>query len=495
MSLLATKPLELILSESESGNKLRRSLGPISLITLGVGAIIGAGIFTLTGVVAATNAGPAILISFVLAAIGCAFAGLCYSEFSTMIPVAGSAYTYSYATMGELVAWIIGWDLILEYCVGAATVSIGWSQTLVSLLHTFGINLPAALIASPFQPVMLPGGAAFHGVINLPAVMVVVLVSLVLVLGIRESASVNSLIVVLKITVILVFIGLGWRFIRPSNLQPFLPQNTGNFGAFGWSGVLAGAGAIFFAYIGFDAVSTAAQEAERPSRDMPVGIIGSLLVCTALFILYAYVLTGMVNYRELNVAAPISLALALMHNTWISAAMNLAVLAALTSVMLVMLLGQSRVFFSMAGDGLLPRLFGEVHPRFRTPWKCNLALMVFVALFAAFAPIQVVGLMTSIGTLFAFVLVCGGIIIMRRTHPDLPRPFRTPFVPVVPILGVAVNLLLMFGLGWTNWARLIVWLVVGLIIYFAYGRFHSRIRTLSGEARSVLLKRQNGTPS
>jgi APA family basic amino acid/polyamine antiporter len=476
LSLFATKPLERILSESESGNQLRRSLGPISLIMLGIGAIIGAGIFTLTGVVAATNAGPAIILSFILAAIGCVFAGLCYSEFSTMIPVAGSAYTYSYATMGELIAWIIGWDLILEYSVGAATVSIGWSQTLVSLLNTFGIKLPPSLIASPFQPVVLADGSRIHGIINLPAVLIVVLVSLVLVIGIRESARVNSLIVILKIAVILVFIGLGWSYIRPSNLHPLLPPNAGSFGAFGWSGVLAGAGAIFFAYIGFDAVSTAAQEAKRPSRDMPLGIIGSLVVCTALFILYAHVLTGMVNYRDLNVAAPISLALALMHNPWISTAMNLAVLAALTSVMLVMLLGQSRVFYSMAGDGLLPKLFGDVHPRFRTPWKCNLIMMVFVAMFSAFAPIRAVGLMTSIGTLFAFVLVCGGIIIMRRTHPNLARPFRTPLVPLVPVIGILVNLLLMFGLGWTNWARLIVWLVAGLIIYFAYGRLHSRVR-------------------
>jgi len=481
VSLFVVKPLDRILSESESDNLLRRSLGPVALIMLGVGAIIGAGIFTLTGVVAATNAGPAIILSFILAAVGCVFAGLCYSEFSTMIPVAGSAYTYSYATMGELVAWIIGWDLILEYCVGAATVSIGWSQTLVSLLHTFGIDLPPSLVASPFQPVLLADGTSIHGVINLPAVLIVVLVSLVLILGIRESAGVNTLIVLLKITVILVFIFLGWSYIRPSNLEPLLPPNTGAFGAFGWSGVLAGAGAIFFAYIGFDAVSTAAQEAKRPSRDMPVGIIGSLLICTALFILYAHVLTGMVNYRELNVAAPISLALALMHNPWISTLMNLAVLAALTSVMLVMLLGQSRVFFSMAGDGLLPRLFGEVHPRFRTPWKCNLVLMVFVALFAAFAPIRVVGLMTSIGTLFAFVLVCGGIIIMRRTNPGLPRPFRTPWVPVVPVIGVLVNLALMLGLGWTNWLRLLVWLAIGLVIYFAYSRFHSKIRAAGGE--------------
>jgi APA family basic amino acid/polyamine antiporter len=473
MGLFVTKPIDRIIAESASDNQLRRTLGPVSLISLGIGAVIGAGIFTLTGVAAAQNAGPALVISFVCAAIACVFAGLCYSEFSTMIPVAGSAYTYAYATMGELIAWTIGWDLILEYCVGAATVSIGWSQTLVALLRGFGIALPSRLIASPFQPTTLPDGTTVYGLINLPAVAIVVVVSLLLMLGIRESARANNVIVILKVSVILVFIAIGWSYIHPANLTPLIPPNTGTFGEFGYSGILAGAGVMFFAYIGFDAVSTAAQEAEVPKRDMPIGIIGSLLICTVLFILYAHVLTGIVNYRELNVAAPLSLALQQMPYPWLRTAMNLAVLAGLTSVMLVMLLGQSRVFFSMASDRLLPKVFRDVHPRFRTPWRCNLILMVFVSLFAAFAPISVVGKMTSIGTMFAFVIVCAGIIIMRRTNPDLPRPFRTPWVPLIPILGILVNLLLMAGLGWTNWLRLIVWMAIGFVVYFAYSRSRS----------------------
>jgi APA family basic amino acid/polyamine antiporter len=476
MSLFATKPMARIMAESESDKSLRRSLGPLSLISLGVGGIIGAGIFTLTGVAAAQNAGPGLVISFVLAAIGCVFAGLCYSEFSTMIPISGSAYTYAYATMGEMIAWIIGWDLILEYSVGAATVSIGWSQTLVAFLHSLGIDLPARLIASPFQPATLPDGSIVYGLINLPAVIIVVLISVLLITGIRESAGVNNIIVILKVSVILVFIAIGWSYIHPANLTPLIPSNTsGKFGEFGYGGLLAGAGVIFFAYIGFDAVSTAAQESKVPKRDMPIGIIGSLVLCTVLFILYAHVLTGMVNYHDLNVAAPLSLALVQIPYHWLTISMNLAVLAGLTSVMLVMLLGQSRVLFSMANDRLLPKLFRDVHPKFRTPWKCNLMLMLFVAGFAAFAPISVVGKMTSIGTLFAFVIVCIGIIVMRKTHPDTPRPFKTPLVPLFPLCGVAVNLAMMLGLGFYNWVRLFVWMALGLIIYFGYSRKRSLV--------------------
>jgi basic amino acid/polyamine antiporter, APA family len=481
MSLFALKTIDRVMRESERENQLRRTLGPFSLIALGVGAVIGAGIFTLTGVAAANFAGPAIVISFVLAAIGCVFAGLCYSEFSTMIPIAGSAYTYAYATMGELIAWIIGWDLVLEYCVGSATVSIGWGQTLVALLHNFGIDLPAKFIASPFQPIALPDGTLVRGIINLPAVFIVVLVSAILMLGIRESAGINTLIVFLKVSVVITFIAIGWKYISPANHTPFIPANTGHFGNFGWSGIVSGAGVIFFAYIGFDAVSTAAQEAKNPKRDMPLGIIGSLVVCTALFVLYSYVLTGVVNYKELNVAAPLSIALLRIPIPWLSIAMNLAVLAGLTSVMLVMLLGQSRVFYSMSRDGLLPMLFSSVHPRFRTPWRCNLVLMLFVGLFAAFAPIAVVGEMTSIGTLFAFVIVCAGILIMRRTQPFIPRPFKTPWVPLIPILGILTNLFLMSGLGWSNWARLIVWLAIGLVIYFSYSRKHSVVQREAGK--------------
>jgi basic amino acid/polyamine antiporter, APA family len=464
VDLFQTKPLDRILAESESQNALKRSLGAGALVALGVGAVIGAGIFTLTGVAAATNSGPALVISFVVAAIGCSLAGLCYSEFATMIPVAGSAYTYAYASFGELWAWIIGWDLILEYAVGAATVAIGWSQTLVALVGSLGLRFPNAIAASPFQGPM--GG----GVINLPAVAVVVAVSLVLIRGIRESATVNSIIVVLKVTVILVFIAIGWSYMVPANHTPLIPPNEGEFGRFGWSGILAGAGVMFFAYIGFDAVSTAAQEARNPRRDLPIGIFGSLAVCTLLFILYSWVLTGVVNYRDLGVAAPLALALNKIPYPWLNVAMNIAVLAGLTSVMLVMLLGQSRVFYSMARDGLLPPVFAEVHPKFRTPWRSNLLLMVFVSLFAALAPIGVVGKMTSIGTMFAFVIVCGGVIVLRRRNPDTPRPFQTPWVPVVPVLGILTNIALMLGLGASNWARLFAWLAIGLVIYFGRRR-------------------------
>jgi basic amino acid/polyamine antiporter, APA family len=481
MSLFALKTIDRVMRESERENQLRRTLGPFSLVALGVGAVIGAGIFTLTGVAAANFAGPAIVISFVLAAIGCVFAGLCYSEFSTMIPIAGSAYTYAYATMGELIAWIIGWDLVLEYCVGAATVSIGWGQTLVALLHNLGIDLPAKFIASPFQPIKLADGTLVRGIINLPAVFIVVFVSVILIVGIRESAAINTVIVFLKVSVVITFIVIGWKYMSPANHTPFIPANSGHFGNFGWSGIVSGAGVIFFAYIGFDAVSTAAQEAKNPKRDMPLGIIGSLLVCTVLFILYSYVLTGVVNYKELNVAAPLSIALLRIPIPWLSIAMNLAVLLGLTSVMLVMLLGQSRVFYSMSRDGLLPTLFSSVHPKFRTPWRCNLVLMMFVGSFAAFAPIAVVGEMTSIGTLFAFVIVCAGILIMRRTQPFIPRPFKTPWVPLIPILGILTNLFLMSGLGWSNWARLIVWLAIGLVIYFAYSRKHSVVQSELGK--------------
>ena len=477
MGLFATKSLDRILQESGGENELRRTLGPAALVALGVGAIVGAGIFTLTGIVAATFAGPAIVISFVFAAIGCVFAGLCYSEFATMIPIAGSAYTYAYATMGELIACIIGWDLVLEYCVGSATVSIGWSQTLLALLHNLGVDLPRRFVASPFQPMALPDGTLIYGIINLPAVFVVVFASVVLILGIRESAGANAVIVFLKVSVIVIFIAIGWRYMNPANHTPLIPPNTGVYGHFGWSGIVSGAGVIFFAFIGFDAVSTASQEAKNPQRDMPMGIIGSLAVCTVLFIAYSFVLTGVVNYKDLNVGAPLSVALTHIPMPWLAIAMNLAVLAGLTSVMIVMLLGQSRIFYSMARDGLLPKIFGDIHPKFRTPWRCNLVLMIFVGLFAAFAPIAVVGAMTSIGTLFAFVLVCAGILIMRRTHPNAPRPFKTPLVPLVPILGILTNLFLMSGLGWSNWARLVVWLAIGLIIYFSYGRKHSHVQS------------------
>jgi len=471
MSLFVTKSLATLTADAEQGS-LKRALGAGQLIALGIGAIIGAGIFTLAGVAAGTYAGPAVTLSFVAAALGCVFAGLCYSEFSTMIPVAGSAYTYAYATMGELIAWIIGWDLVLEYAVGAATVSIGWSSYLVSILHDFHITLPAAIIASPWQPVTLPGGEVVYGLINLPAVFIVIAISTLLIVGIQESARANAVIVVCKVAVVITFIALGWAYINRANYTPYIPPNTGP-GHFGYSGILTGAGVIFFAYIGFDAVSTAAQEAKNPQRDMPIGIIGSLIVCTILYILYAHVLTGIVNYKDLNVAAPLAVAVDHIPYPIVGLMMKIGSLLGLTSVVLVMLLGQSRVFFSMSKDGLLPPLYSKIHPRFRTPYLSNIVLMIFVSLFSGFAPIGVVGEMTSIGTLLAFVIVCAGILVMRRTRPDLERPFRTPWVPVVPILGILVNFALMSGLGVSNWLRLVIWLAIGLVIYFTYSRSRS----------------------
>jgi len=479
--LFRTKPVEEILEEAHTGVELKRTLGPVHLIMLGIGAIIGAGIFVLTGTAAAEHAGPSIILSFVLAGTACALAGLCYSEFSTMIPIAGSAYTYAYATMGEFLAWVIGWDLVLEYAVGAATVSISWSAYVVSLLHGWGINLPPYLVASPWQPVQLPSGELVHGLINLPAVFIICVVSILLMIGIKESASVNAVVVVIKVAVVLVFIGVGVWFVKGSNYTPFIPENTGTFGEFGWSGILRAAGVIFFAYIGFDAVSTAAQEAKHPQRDMPIGIIGSLVICTVLYVAFAVVMTGLANYKEFKgMAAPVAVAIAYTPYLWLQPLIKLGIIAGFTSVILVMLLGQSRVFFSMSRDGLLPRIFSEIHPRFCTPWRSNLLFMVFVSLFSAFAPISMVGHMTSIGTLFAFVIVCFGVLIMRRTHPDIPRPFRVPWVPLVPILGILVNCALMYGLGWENWTRLFVWLAFGLCVYFGYSRFHSRLRTEGG---------------
>jgi len=464
------------MAESEGEHSLKRTLGPMQLVALGIGAIIGAGLFSLTGIAAAHHAGPAVTISFVIAAIGCAFAGLCYSEFATMIPIAGSAYTYSYATMGELLAWIIGWDLVLEYAVGAATVAVSWSGYVNSLLLDFGLHLPVQWINSPFSKVTLENGEVVHGIMNVPAILVVGAITAILIIGIQESARVNAVVVVLKVMVVVLFIIMGWAYINPSNYTPYVPENTGLFGHFGWSGVLRGAGVVFFAFIGFDAVSTAAQEAKRPQRDMPIGIIGSLIVCTILYVLFAHVMTGIAPFMELDSAAPVAVAVDKTPYAWLKTAVKLAIIAGYTSVILVMLLGQSRVFYSMSRDGLLPKLFSDVHPKLRTPWRSNILLFVLVGAFAAFAPIQVVGEMTSIGTLFAFVLVSIGILVMRKTNPDHPRPFKTPWVPLVPILGILFNVALMFGLGKDNWMRLGVWMALGLLIYFMYSRHHSKLR-------------------
>lgn len=476
------KSVKQIMSEAhdQGEHTLKRSLGATSLVALGIGAIIGAGLFSITGLAAANNAGPAVTISFIIAAIGCAFAGLCYAEFASVIPVAGSAYTYSFATMGEFMAWIIGWDLVLEYAVGAATVAISWSRYLSKFLGNFNLHLPEAITTCP----------ADGGLFNLPAVFIVVAMSLMLVRGTHESARVNAFIVLLKVSVVLIFIGLGWGFIREGNYTPYIPPNTGTFGEFGWSGIIRAAGIIFFAYIGFDAVSTAAQEAKNPKRDMPIGILLSLLICTILYILFAHVMTGVASYTQFagkDGIAPVAVAVDFMGNAgpdgkiipafpWLNNAIILAILAGYSSVIMVMLLGQSRVFYSMSRDGLIPKVFSDVHPKLKTPYKSNLLFMLFVGLFAAFVPARVVGEMTSIGTLLAFVLVCIGVIIMRKKLPDLPRGFRTPLVPLVPILGVVACLAMMLGLPLDTWARLVIWMAIGFIIYFAYSKKHSKLR-------------------
>src|SRR5271165_1010636 len=472
LNLFATKPIERILAEAEGGKDLKRSLSGLSLIALGIGAIIGAGIFTLTGVAAAQNAGPAIVYSFILAAVACAFAGICYSEFSTMIPTAGSAYVYAYATVGELLAWIIGWALVLEYAVGAATVAVSWSATFVSILHSFGIDLPPSVLASPFDGA---GGT----IVNLPAAVIIALVSLILIIGIQESARFNSLIVILKVTVVILFIGVGYFYINRANYTPFLPENTtGQFGAFGWSGVLRAAGQIFFAYIGFDAVSTAAQEAKNPQKDMPIGILGSLVVCTILYILVSLVLTGLVSYKTLNVAAPVALAMDATGVSWGSMLVKIGAVFGLATVMLVMLLGQTRVFYSMSRDGLLPKAFSAIHPKFRTPWITTIVFGMFAAIMPAFLPIGKLAELVNIGTLLAFTIVCAGVWVLRVRSPELPRPFKTPLVPLVPILGILSAGYLMTQLARITWIVMISWLLVGLLIYFFYSVKHSKVQKL-----------------
>jgi APA family basic amino acid/polyamine antiporter len=488
------KPLDKLINESsEEGNQLKRTLGVGSLIALGIGAIIGAGLFSITGGAAANQAGPAITISFIVAALGCAFAGLCYAEFASMIPVAGSAYTYSYATMGEFIAWIIGWDLVLEYAVGAATVSISWSRYLVKFLEGFEVHLPQALIVGPWD----------GGIINLPAVFIVVLMSLLLMKGTQESALVNGIIVALKVTVVIIFIVLGWKYINDTNYVPYIPDNTGNFGEYGFSGIVRAAAIVFFAYIGFDAVSTAAQEAKNPRRDMPIGILASLAICTVLYILFAHVMTGVTNYTSFkgqDGIAPVAVAIEHMGTPnaagvivpdypWLNRAIIVAILAGYASVILVMLLGQTRVFFSMSKDGLLPAIFSKVHPQYQTPVRSNLMFMLFVSLFSAFIPARVVGEMTSIGTLFAFILVCIGIMVMRKQMPDAPRAFKTPLVPLVPILGIATCFFMMAFLPLDTWIRLVVWMIIGFDIYLWYGILNSKLRTgkanLSGDFKII----------
>lgn len=477
MSLFAKKSISSLIAESAATDGLKKTLSARSLVALGIGAIIGAGLFSITGVAAANMAGPGIMISFIIAAVGCAFAGLCYAEFASMIPVAGSAYTYSYATMGEFIAWIIGWDLVLEYAVGAATVASSWSGYLNELLKTYDIALPHMLTATPFD--------AVPGILNLPAVFIVVIISMILIRGTSESAWVNAIIVIVKVSIVVVFIALGIHYVQPANLEPLVPKNTGEFGHFGWSGVVRAAAVVFFAYIGFDAVSTAAQETKNPKKAMPIGILGSLIICTVLYIAFAYVMTGVAHYTMFNTGgssdlAPVAIAIKQMGTVgaggvvipaypWLNTLIIVAILLGYSSVILVMLLGQSRVFYSMSKDGLLPELFSKLHPRHKTPYKSNLLFMLLVSLFAAFIPGRIVGEMTSIGTLFAFILVCIGVLVMRRKMKDAPRAFRTPLVPLVPILGVLTCLFMMVFLPLDTWIRLIAWMMIGLDIYLARG--------------------------
>ena len=500
--LFQTKPMKDLMEQAQDSRGLKRALSSGNLITLGIGAIIGAGIFVLTGQAAAQYAGPAIVISFIISGFACLFAGLCYAEFASMIPVAGSAYTYAYATLGEFVAWIIGWDLILEYLFAASTVSVGWSGYVVSFLKDFGIYIPAQFTAAlgtvlvdipdiGWKPItaeltknLAASGIAVDNlphltaILNLPAMFIVAAVTILLVTGIKESAKFNNVMVIIKVFVILLFIGIGFFYVNFDNWHPFIPQNTGEWGHFGWSGVLRGSAVIFFAYIGFDAVSTTAQEAKNPQRDMPIGILGSLSISTVLYILVALVLTGVVSYVFLNVADPIAVGVDAMGSGlfWLRPIIKIAAIAGLSSVILVMMLGQPRIFYSMAQDGLLPPVFSKVHPRFKTPYISQIITGIVALILAGILPINILGELVSIGTLLAFVIVCIGIIVLRKQKPDLARPFKTPLVPLIPILGAGICLLQMYSLPLDTWLRLIVWMALGFIIYFTYGIRKSQLR-------------------
>jgi basic amino acid/polyamine antiporter, APA family len=498
VSLFATKSITALKADAEATGEraLSRTLGPLNLITLGIGAIVGAGIFVLTGVAAALHAGPGVAMSMVFAGIGCAFAGLCYAEMAAAVPVAGSAYTYSYATLGELMAWIIGWDLILEYAMGAATVGVGWSATFVSFLGMLGLELPATLTRSPLGycvAAQVAQGAAgctevgwylTGAIVNLPAVAIILAISGILVVGIRESANFNSAMVVVKAGVLVVFCVVGALYVNADNWKPFIPANTGEWGTYGWSGVLRGAGLIFFAFIGFDAVSTAAQEAKNPKRDMPIAILGSLVICTILYVAVSVVLTGLMSYKELNVPSPVIMVVERIPQLqWFRPVVTIGAVLGLGSTILVMLLGQTRVFYSMSRDGLLGKWAGSVHPKFRTPYLSTIYTGIAVALFTGLFPIQFLGELVNIGTLLAFVLVCGGVLVLRRTRPDLERPFKTPFVVPVCILGMASCLALMATLPLDTWIRLGIWLAIGLVIYFFYGKKNSTLqRELRGKS-------------
>jgi basic amino acid/polyamine antiporter, APA family len=519
-NILKCKPLDMLMKEAsqEDENSLKRALGPLNLITLGIGAIIGAGIFVLTGSAAAQYAGPAIVLSFILAGLGCVFAGLCYSEFASLIPIAGSAYTYGYATLGEIFAWIIGWDLILEYAFGAATVASGWAGYFVSFLQDFGISIPPQFTATPYThvghgwipnmmvqyhgrwellttmaPLFKQNGVdastlpQVQGVFNIVAFLIICVITTILVIGIQESANFNSAIVIVKVTIVLIFIAIAGAFVlkhptvATANWHPFIPPNQGAFGEYGWSGIARAAGVIFFAYIGFDAVSTAAQEAKNPQRDMPIGILGSLVICTILYILVSGLLTGIVPYSALNVSDPVAVGIDATGVRWGSVLVKLGAIAGLGSVMLVMLLGQSRVFYSMSRDGLLPEWAGKVHHRFRTPYISSITVGLFVAIFASVIPIGILGELVSIGTLLAFVIVCAGVWILRVRRPELHRPFKTPLVPLVPILGIVISFALMASLPFDTWIRLFVWLAIGMAIYFGYSQHHSHVQRMGSD--------------
>jgi basic amino acid/polyamine antiporter, APA family len=487
MSMFATKSIEQLKAEAEvtGEHSLKRVLGPTNLVTLGIGAIIGTGIFVLTGQAAAQYAGPAIVLSMVVAGVASALAGLCYSEFASTVPIAGSAYTYGYATLGEFIAWIIGWDLILEYALGGATVAVGWSGHLTSFLHDFlGITIPASLSSAPctFVPA---AGCNPDAYLNLPAVLIAIAVTILIVIGIKESANVNSVIVIIKVAVVLIVILGGAAYVNSDNWQPFIPPNTGSFGEYGWSGVLRGAGVIFFAYIGFDAVSVAAQEARNPQKDMPVGIFGSLALCTILYILVSGVMVGLVPYRDmLGSPAPMVVAIRAAEAAsggstllrMMTMLVELGAIAGLSSVMVVLMMAQPRIFYSMSRDGLLPPFARKIHPKFRTPHITSIITGIIVALAAGFTPIGALGELVSIGTLLAFVIVSIGVIFLRYRRPDLHRPFKTPLVPFIPILSALVSFALMLGLPFDTWMRLVIWMAIGLVLYFAYGYKHSELR-------------------
>jgi basic amino acid/polyamine antiporter, APA family len=498
MNLFRRKSVSSLQTEAATDQSLKRALGPTNLVTLGIGAVIGAGIFVLTGQAAANYAGPAIVFSFILAGVACALAGLCYAEFSAMIPISGSAYTYGYATLGEFVAWIIGWDLILEYMFAASTVAVGWSGYVVSFLKDMGLVIPAQFTQAPYTHtapadagwniwrLFTEGWTSTGAVLNVPAMVIVAVITVLLVLGIKESANFNNVIVAVKVGVILIFLAVGIAYLNSENWQPFIPPAMGE-GKFGWGGILRAAGVIFFAYIGFDAVSTAAQEAKNPQRDMPIGILGSLAICTIIYVAVSLVLTGIVRYTQLNVPDPIAVAIDSLGKgvAWLRPIVKIGAIAGLSSVILVMMLGQPRIFYAMSKDGLLPPVFSKVHPRFRTPWLATILTGGFATIIAGLFPIGLLGELVSIGTLLAFAIVCAGVFVLRFTDPGIQRPFRTPMFWLVCPLGALFCLFLMYGLPRDTWARLIVWMIIGFVIYFAYGRRHSKVQNASAAPAQV----------